>query len=74
LLYLYGPFKQQGKHTAPSNEAFDLALRAQDSRWGVRDLEAVIDIAQKHGLHLQKVIPMPANNLSVVFGKMPNCL
>jgi hypothetical protein len=67
LLYLYGPFKQQGKHTAPSNEAFDRSLRAQDPRWGVRDLEAVVDIAQEHDLHLQQVIPMPANNLSVVF-------
>ena len=67
LLYLYGPFKQQGQHTATSNEAFDLSLRAQDPSWGVRDLEAVIDIAQKHDLHLQQVIPMPANNLSVVF-------
>jgi hypothetical protein len=69
LLYLYGPFKQQGKHTAPSNEAFDLSLRAQDPSWGVRDLEAVIDSAQKHDLHAQQVIPMPANNLSVVFCK-----
>jgi Protein of unknown function (DUF938) len=69
LLYLYGPFKQQGKHTAPSNEAFDLSLRAQDPSWGVRELEAVIDSAQKHDLHLQQVIPMPANNFSVVFCK-----
>jgi Protein of unknown function (DUF938) len=69
LLYLYGPFKQQGKHTAPSNETFDLSLRAQDPSWGVRDLEAVIDSAQKHDLHAQQVIPMPANNLSVVFCK-----
>jgi Protein of unknown function (DUF938) len=69
LLYLYGPFKQQGKHTAPSNEAFDLSLRAQDPSWGVRDLEAVIDSAQKYDLHVQQVIPMPANNLSVVFCK-----
>jgi Protein of unknown function (DUF938) len=74
LLYLYGPFKQQGKNTAPSNEAFDLSLRAQDPSWGVRDLEAVIDIAQKHDLHFQQVIPMPANNFSVVFHKGPNGL
>jgi Protein of unknown function (DUF938) len=67
LLYLYGPFKQQGKHTAPSNESFDLSLRAQESSWGVRDLEEVIDVAQQHDLHFQQVIPMPANNLSVVF-------
>ena len=74
LLYFYGPFKQQGKHSAPSNESFDLWLRAQNPRWGVRDLEAVIDIAQKHNFHLQQVIPMPANNLSVLFCKMPSDL
>lgn len=74
LLYLYGPFKQQGKHTAPSNESFDLSLRAQDPSWGVRDLEEVIDMAQKHDLHLQQVIPMPANNWSVMFRKLPSGL
>jgi Protein of unknown function (DUF938) len=67
LLYLYGPFKQQGQHTAPSNEDFDFSLRAQDPSWGVRDLEEVVDTAQKYDLHLQNVIPMPANNFSVVF-------
>jgi Protein of unknown function (DUF938) len=69
LLYLYGPFKQQGQHTAQSNEDFDFSLRAQDSSWGVRDLEEVVNRAQKYDLHLQQVIPMPANNLSVMFCK-----
>ncbi len=27
-LFVYGPFKQDGQHTAPSNEAFDASLRA----------------------------------------------
>ncbi|WP_008311415.1 DUF938 domain-containing protein [Leptolyngbya sp. PCC 6406] len=67
LLYLYGPYRQGGSHTAPSNEAFDLSLRSQDSRWGVRDLEAVVALATTHGLTLTQVIAMPANNLSVVF-------
>lgn len=69
MLYLYGPFKQQGQHTAPSNEDFDLSLRAQDTSWGVRDLEEVIDTAQQYDLHLQQIIPMPANNFSVIFYK-----
>ena len=37
VLYLYGPFKENGVHTAPSNAAFDASLRARDPRWGVRD-------------------------------------
>jgi hypothetical protein len=67
ILYLYGPFKQGGVHTAPSNEAFDASLRSQNPEWGVRDLEEITTVAQSHNLALQQVYSMPANNLSVVF-------
>jgi Protein of unknown function (DUF938) len=67
ILYLYGPFKQGGVHTAPSNVAFDESLRSQNPEWGIRGLEEIIAVAQSHNLALQKVYPMPANNLSVVF-------
>jgi hypothetical protein len=65
-LCLYGPFKRGGRHTAPSNARFDRYLRAYDPAWGVRDLEAVVDSAAGHGLDLVDVMPMPANNLSVI--------
>ncbi|UFP94370.1 DUF938 domain-containing protein [Gloeobacter morelensis] len=68
-LVLYGPFKQAGRHTAPSNEAFDQALRAQDPAWGVRDLEAVERAAEAQGLVLEQALPMPANNLSLILRK-----
>ncbi|MFP4133228.1 MAG: DUF938 domain-containing protein [Halothece sp.] len=67
VLYLYGPFKWEGVHTAESNARFDLSLQQQNPQWGVRDLEAVVSLAQVHQLELQNVIPMPANNFSVVF-------
>jgi hypothetical protein len=67
ILYLYGPFKQKGKHTAPSNHAFDESLRAQNPEWGVRNLEKVIETARLQNLNLLEVVPMPANNLSVIF-------
>lgn len=67
ILYLYGPYKQEGKHTAPSNEAFDLMLQSQNPAWGVRNLEEVVEIAQQQRLDLLEVVQMPANNLSVVF-------
>ena len=67
ILYLYGPYKQNGNHTAPSNEAFDQSLRSRNPDWGVRDLEAVIAAAQAQNLSLVNLYPMPANNLSVVF-------
>ena len=65
-LYLYGPFSQGGRHTAPSNAQFDRYLRLCDPAWGVRDLEAVVECAADHGLDLLGQEPMPANNLSVV--------
>jgi hypothetical protein len=65
-LYLYGPFKEGGRHTAPSNAQFDRYLRLCDPTWGVRDLEAVVTCAADKGLDLLEQVPMPANNLSVV--------
>ncbi|MCZ7677560.1 MAG: class I SAM-dependent methyltransferase [Sandaracinaceae bacterium] len=56
-----------GAHTAPSNEAFDRSLRARDPRWGVRDLGAVEEVARRHELSKERVVEMPANNLTVVF-------
>jgi SAM-dependent methyltransferase len=67
VLYLYGPFKEDGRHTAPSNAAFDASLRARDPRWGVRDLDAVAALARERGLPLSERVAMPANNLSLVF-------
>ncbi|MCA3276839.1 MAG: DUF938 domain-containing protein [Roseomonas sp.] len=71
MLFLYGPFKQDGAHTAPSNAEFDASLRAQDARWGVRDLEAVARIASAAGFAAPVVEVMPANNLSVIFHRLP---
>ena len=67
LLYLYGPFMENGRHTAESNAAFDASLKARDPAWGVRDLDVVRALADMHGLQLAKRIAMPANNLSLVF-------
>jgi hypothetical protein len=67
ILYLYGPFKVGGKHTAASNVAFDQMLQSQNPQWGIRDLDEVVAVAQKHQLTLIETIPMPANNLSVIF-------
>jgi hypothetical protein len=64
-LVLYGPFKRAGAHTAASNAAFDADLRGRDPAWGVRELEAVVAVAE--GFRLADVVEMPANNLCVVF-------
>ncbi len=70
ILYLYGPFKRQGQHTAPSNAEFDAMLRRQDPEWGVRDLDTVIELAAAHHLQWVETVAMPANNLSVIFQRM----
>jgi SAM-dependent methyltransferase len=67
VLYFYGPFKRGGQHTAESNQRFDERLRGEDPRWGVRDLDDVTALATSADFRAPDVIPMPANNLSLVF-------
>jgi Protein of unknown function (DUF938) len=67
-LILYGPFRRNGAHTAPSNAAFDEDLRARDPRWGVRCLDTeVMVLAERSGFALYEIVAMPANNLIVMF-------
>ncbi|MDG2459361.1 MAG: DUF938 domain-containing protein [Luminiphilus sp.] len=70
VVVLYGPFKRRGEHTAYSNAAFDENLRARDPHWGVRDLEAVVAVAERHDFECQTVLQLPANNLAVVFNRL----
>ncbi|HLI98976.1 MAG TPA: DUF938 domain-containing protein [Bradyrhizobium sp.] len=67
MVFLYGPFKRGGRHTAASNEAFDVSLRQRNGEWGVRDIEAVEALAESAGLALIETVEMPANNLTLVF-------
>lgn len=67
VFVLYGPFKVAGRHTAPSNEEFDQTLRARDESWGVRDVEAVEELASAQGLVLDERVAMPSNNQCLVF-------
>jgi cyclopropane fatty-acyl-phospholipid synthase-like methyltransferase len=69
LLYLYGPFRIDGRPTAPSNEVFDASLRARNPAWGLRTLGEVERLAETEGFFLEETVDMPANNLSVVFRK-----
>jgi hypothetical protein len=68
-LFLYGPFRRGGKHTADSNEAFDASLRRANPEWGVRDVEAVEALAADAGLSLVEITEMPANNFTLVFAR-----
>lgn len=68
-LILYGPYFVEGQVTAPSNVDFDDSLRARNPEWGVRSLEAVLEVAASNGLLRERVVPMPSNNLTVVLQK-----
>src|SRR5690349_20676778 len=67
VLFLYGPYRRYGRHTSESNARFDLDLRAQSPEWGLRDLEAVSDVAARGGFVLAETVAMAANNFSLVF-------
>jgi len=66
-LYLYGPYMRGGRHTAPSNAAFDASLRGHNPDWGLRNVEDLAELAAPQGLVLSEIVEMPANNLSLVF-------
>src|ERR1019366_4698315 len=68
-LYVYGPYQRSDIPLEPGNKAFDRDLRARDARWGVRDLDAVASCAKENGLEFDKLVEMPANNLSLIFRK-----
>jgi len=61
-LCVYGPFNYHGQYTSESNAAFDQHLRLRDPASGIRDFEAVDQLARQAGLSLIKDYPMPANN------------
>ncbi len=69
VLYLYGPYRREGTPTAESNEAFDRSLRSRDPEWGLRGVEDLTGEAVLRGLRFDRLVEMPANNLSLVFVK-----
>jgi SAM-dependent methyltransferase len=66
-LITYGPYQLHGRHTAPSNAAFDLSLRSRNRLWGVRDIDELTDLAGRTGFELEKRVDMPANNMTLVW-------
>jgi cyclopropane fatty-acyl-phospholipid synthase-like methyltransferase len=61
-LCIYGPFNYHGEFTSASNAAFNLSLKQRDAAMGIRDIEAVVQLAQQQGFYLQQDVAMPANN------------
>lgn len=70
-LIVYGPFFESGTTPAPGNLAFDTGLRARDPAWGIRTLDDVQAAARAAGLRLESRHVMPANNLLLVWQRIP---
>ena len=71
VLCIYGPFRYAGRYTSDSNREFDLMLQERDPDSGLRDMQAVMALAQQYGLRLDADHDLPANNRLVVFTKEP---
>jgi SAM-dependent methyltransferase len=69
-LFLYGPFRRDGMHNAPSNAAFDASLRNQNPEWGVRDTSDLKKLAQANDLRFVELVEMPSNNAIMMFERM----
>ena len=67
FLMLYGPFIRKEKQTSVSNLKFDQSLKLQNPLWGLRQLEVVNKLALENGFRQDKILEMPANNLSVIY-------
>ena len=68
-LCIYGPFKYDGEFTSASNQQFDSSLRSRDVNSGIRDIEAIIVLANSQQLSLVSDQAMPANNRLLTFIK-----
>ncbi len=66
----YGPFNYNGRFTSDSNAGFDHWLKEIDPARGIRDFEAVEQLANEAGLALVADHSMPANNRLLVWRKL----
>lgn len=71
ILLIYGPFQVEGTFTTDSNKEFHETLSSAGvSEWGLKDVSDLKKAAAKHGMELKEQIDMPANNFSLIFGKI----
>lgn len=70
IMITYGPYGINGIITPESNVNFDKSLRAQDPRWGIRDLSQLTSLGDKNDLFLDNIVDMPANNKCLIWKKV----
>ena len=69
LVFIYGPFKYDGKFTTESNAEFDEWLKEKDRRSGIRDFEVISELAISAGFSFVADVQMPSNNQLLVFSR-----
>lgn len=72
LFLLYGPFNYHNQYSSDSNRHFDQSLKQRDPFSGIRDFEAVDQLAQQAGMVLQQDYSMPTNNRLLCWRKTPS--
>ena len=65
----YGPFNVGGTYTSESNARFDTWLKERDPLSAIRDLEAVVSLANDAEIQLLEDVAMPANNKLLIWEK-----
>jgi cyclopropane fatty-acyl-phospholipid synthase-like methyltransferase len=70
VLAVYGPFNYGGAYTSDSNAQFDQWLKSRYTGGGIRDFENVCTLARSHGFNLERDVPMPANNRTLVWRRL----
>ncbi|HEX9052139.1 MAG TPA: DUF938 domain-containing protein [Anaeromyxobacter sp.] len=58
-LAVYGPFTRRGRALAGRLARLEATLRAADPALGVREVEALLEAAARHGLALEREVAMP---------------
>jgi len=68
-LCLYGPFNYGGNYSSDSNRCFDKWLKDRDPVSGIRDFEALDELASANDMTLEADYEMPVNNRLLVWKK-----
>ncbi len=69
MLILYGPFNYNG-YTAESNARFDIWLKQQDPKSGIKEFELLNSLAKQSSLVFSEQIDMPVNNKILCWKKL----
>jgi cyclopropane fatty-acyl-phospholipid synthase-like methyltransferase len=71
IMCVYGPFRYDGRYTSDSNREFDRMLKDRDPASGLRDIQAISELAREYGMRLVADHDLPAFNRLLIFAKEP---